>query len=126
MSIVTFDRRASIDEMAAEVDRRGTVIESLEAQVTSLEADRDHWKRRAEDAIANANARLEERRAAEARMAELVSTLTELKSIGKFAADLLKQYEAGLDLPGIELRIAIREQLESFITPTKDQTNDQS
>ena len=71
MSIVTFDRRASIDEMAAEVDRRGTVIESLEAQVTSLEADRAHWKSRAEDAVVNANARLEEKRQAEARVAEL-------------------------------------------------------
>lgn len=38
MSITTFDRTAGINEIAAEMDRRGTVIESLEATITELQA----------------------------------------------------------------------------------------
>ncbi len=38
MTVVHAHRNASIDEIAAEMDRRGTVIESLEAQVSELRA----------------------------------------------------------------------------------------
>lgn len=38
MTIVHTHRNASIDEIAAEMDRRGTVIETLEAQVSELRA----------------------------------------------------------------------------------------
>lgn len=38
MTVAHSHRNASIDEIAAEMDRRGTVIESLEAQVSSLRA----------------------------------------------------------------------------------------
>lgn len=36
MTIATFSRQASVSEMAAEIDRRGAVIESLEAEVERL------------------------------------------------------------------------------------------
>lgn len=42
MSVVTSSRRASVDEIAAEMDRRGKSIERLEAQRDALlEALRD-------------------------------------------------------------------------------------
>lgn len=39
MSISTHSRRASIDEIAAEMDRRGRVIEELEAQLAAKDAE---------------------------------------------------------------------------------------
>lgn len=39
MTIYTFSRQASADELAAEMDRRGEVIEALEAIITSLRAE---------------------------------------------------------------------------------------
>ena len=38
MSIVHANRQASVDEIAAEMDRRGKVIETLEAQISELRA----------------------------------------------------------------------------------------
>ncbi|CAH1657035.1 hypothetical protein CHELA1G11_11211 [Hyphomicrobiales bacterium] len=42
MSIATVQRQASAAEMAAEIDRRGAVIESLEAEVESLRRANRH------------------------------------------------------------------------------------
>jgi len=36
MSVTTFSRQASPAEMAAEIDRRGTVIEALEAEIAAM------------------------------------------------------------------------------------------
>lgn len=45
MSISTFERNASISEMAVELDRRGKVIEKLEAEIEQLRAALlDNWK----------------------------------------------------------------------------------
>jgi len=41
MSKVTSSRAATVDEIAAEMDRRGTVIENLEATIAKLTAERD-------------------------------------------------------------------------------------
>lgn len=48
MSITTLSRRATVDEIAAEMDRRGEVIERLEEKIGSLETA----LRTAESAIA--------------------------------------------------------------------------
>jgi hypothetical protein len=40
----------------------GELVTALSEQVNFLTRDRNHWKRQAEDAVANANARLEELR----------------------------------------------------------------
>ncbi len=56
MSIITISRQSTPDELAAEMDRRGTVIETLEKQfaefVERSTADVQYWKARAEAAEA--------------------------------------------------------------------------
>jgi hypothetical protein len=46
MATVTIARRATADEMAREIDRRGGVIERLESQLKELTRDRDAWRER--------------------------------------------------------------------------------
>lgn len=46
MPRLEFSKKASIDEMAREIDRRGDVIERLEAQIGELSRERDGWRAR--------------------------------------------------------------------------------
>ncbi len=70
MSIITISRQSTPDELAAEMDRRGTVIETLEKQfaefVERSTADVQYWKARAE--------------AAEAKVGELTKRVDELST----------------------------------------------
>ena len=77
MSIASFERNASVLEMAVEMDRRGAVIESLEALITELQAKVARMEVEAFDAaIAHGKTKLAlakseaSREAAEARLAE--------------------------------------------------------
>lgn len=54
MTISTFERNATIAEMAVEIDRRGAVIEQLEAAVDTLTAALAAEKQRADDEAAAA------------------------------------------------------------------------
>lgn len=46
MSRIDFSRRATIDEIALEMDRRGAVIERLESQIAELTLERNAWRSR--------------------------------------------------------------------------------
>jgi hypothetical protein len=45
MSVATYTRTATVDEIASEMDRRGVVIEKLEAELAKLKSSRQ-WEYR--------------------------------------------------------------------------------
>lgn len=74
MTIITYSRSASKDEMAREIDRRDAVIEALEARAEKAEAERDEL---AEACVRLTNATKALTEASNAEVARLREALTE-------------------------------------------------